>query len=169
MKKTILLGSIIAVICILLDQLSKGIILTYLHFEGDFIEVIPGFFKLFLQYNPYIAFSIELPFEWQMIATGAATIIFVVMAIWSDFKKKPFYSWGIYLMIGGMIGNFIDRVFNDGKGVIDFLSFTFFGKPFATFNIADSCLVIGVICIIVDLLFFETKREKKNIKDRIKE
>ena len=65
-------------------------------------------------------------------------------------------------MIGGMIGNFIDRVFNYGKGVVDFLAFTFFKTyDFAVFNMADTFLVIGVICIMIDILFFEAKREKK--------
>ena len=168
MKKTIIIGLIIAVSAVLVDQVTKLIMISELVKEGDIIEVIPGFFKFMLQYNPYIAFSMELPFEGQMIFTGVAAVLFVIMAIWCDFKTKPFYSWGIYLMIGGMIGNFIDRIFCE-HGVIDFLSFTFFGKPFATFNIADSCLVVGVICIIIDLLFFDGKREKKQIKDRIQD
>ena len=64
-------------------------------------------------------------------------------------------------MIGGMIGNFIDRVFRFGQGVVDFLSFTFFGWDFAVFNMADTFLVIGVICVIIDLLFFDGKRDKQ--------
>jgi signal peptidase II len=92
------------------------------------------------------------------------------MAKYADFKSKKFYSWGIYLMIGGMIGNFIDRVFNYGEGVVDFLAFTFFKTyDFAVFNMADTFLVIGVICIMIDILFFEAKREKKVKEIEIKE
>ena len=162
MKKSIIIGLIIAVVAILVDQISKLAMLTLFEKEHDFLVVIPNFFKLYLQFNPYIAFSIKLPFEGQMIATAVAVIIFAVMARWADFSKNPFYAWGTYLMIGGMCGNFLDRIFNP-EGVIDFLSFTFFGKPFATFNIADSCLVVGVICVIIDLLFFDGKREKTKL------
>lgn len=160
MKKTLIYGLIIVVAAILLDQISKLIMVSVIEREGDIIQVIPGFFKFRLHYNPYIAFSIELSFFWQMFMTVIATAVFGVMAIASDFKNKKFYSWGVWLMIGGMIGNFIDRVFNGGIGVIDFLSFTFFGKDFATFNLADSFLVIGVCCVVIDLLFFDKKKDK---------
>mgnify|MGYP002520201026 CR=1 FL=1 len=93
--------------------------------------------------------------------TLVASIVFVFMAFMSDFDTKLFYTIGVFLMIGGMIGNFIDRVFRFGQGVVDFLSFTFFGWDFAVFNMADTFLVIGVICIMIDILFFEPKREKK--------
>ena len=131
--------------------------------EGNFIVVIPEFFKLKLHYNTGAAFSsFDGNFPFLMIMTVVATIVFIFMAKYADFKSKKFYSWGIYLMIGGMIGNFIDRVFNYGKGVVDFLAFTFFKTyDFAVFNMADTFLVIGVICIMIDILFFEAKREKK--------
>ena len=172
MKKTILLGAIIVTICVLLDQLTKAIALMYLEpLNGGVVPVIEGFLRFKLTFNTGAGFSLfDGQFEFLMIMTVVATVIFIVMAKWSDFKKKPFYSWGIYLMIGGMIGNFIDRVFNNGKGVIDFISVHYYDEwYFAIFNVADSFLVIGVICIIIDLLFFETKRGKKEIKDRIKE
>ena len=131
--------------------------------EGNFIVVIPEFFKLKLHYNTGAAFSsFDGNFPFLMIMTAVATIVFIYMAKYADFKSKKFYSWGIYLMIGGMIGNFIDRVFNYGEGVVDFLAFTFFKTyDFAVFNMADTFLVIGVICIMIDILFFEAKREKK--------
>ena len=139
--------------------------------EGNFIVVIPEFFKLKLHYNTGAAFSsFDGNFPFLMIMTAVATIIFIYMAKYADFKSKKFYSWGIYLMIGGMIGNFIDRVFNYGKGVVDFLAFTFFKTyDFAVFNMADTFLVIGVICIMIDILFFEPKREKKVKEIEIKE
>ena len=96
-----------------------------------------------------------------MLMTLVATLVFIVMALMSDFKTKFFYTLGVFLMIGGMIGNFIDRVFRFGQGVVDFLSFTFFGWDFAVFNMADTFLVIGVIAVIIDLLFFDGKREKQ--------
>ena len=162
MKKSIIYGLIIVVLSILIDQVSKIVMLALLETEWNSIEVIPNFFKFYLVFNDGAAFSsFKGQFEMLMGVTLLATIIFIVMALSADFKKNPFYAWGIYLMIGGMLGNFIDRVFYDNHYVIDFLSFTFWGWDFATFNIADSCLVIGVICVIVDMLFFEGKRNKE--------
>ena len=162
MKKSIIYGLIIVVLSILIDQVSKIVMLALLETEWKSIEVIPNFFKFYLVFNDGAAFSsFKGQFEMLMGVTLLATIIFIVMALSADFKKNPFYAWGIYLMIGGMLGNFVDRVFYDNHYVIDFLSFTFWGWDFATFNIADSCLVIGVICVIVDMLFFEGKRNKE--------
>ena len=160
MKKTLIIGFILVVAAVLIDQFTKLLMINILDYEGDYIVVIPKFFKFKLHYNPYIAFSIQLPFFWQMFMTVIACGVFFYMALSSDFKNKKFYSYGVWLMIGGMVGNFIDRVFYD-KGVIDFLSFTFFGKDFATFNLADSFLVIGVICVIIDLLFYDGKIKTK--------
>ena len=163
MKKTIIIGLIIVVLTVLIDQISKLLMVSLLQTEGGTpIVVIENFFKFQLYYNKGAAFSsFEGNFPFLMGMTVIATIIFVIMARWTDFSTKKFYSWGIYLMIGGMIGNFIDRVFNQDMGVVDFLSFTFFGWDFAVFNLADSFLVVGVICIIIDLIFFDGKREKE--------
>ena len=134
---------------------------SLLEYEYNSITVIDGFFSLSLYYNKGAAFSsFEDNFPFLMLMTVLATGVFVYMAFYADFKTKKFYSWGVYLMIGGMIGNFIDRVFNYDKGVIDFLSFTFGSYNFAIFNIADSFLVVGVICVMIDILFCESKRAK---------
>ena len=171
MKKSIVIGLIIIVCAVLIDQISKALMVTLLVEEGNFIVIIPEFFKLKLHYNTGAAFSsFDGNFPFLMIMTAIATVVFVYMAKYADFDTKKFYSWGIYLMIGGMIGNFIDRVFNYGKGVVDFLAFTFFKTyDFAVFNIADSFLVLGVICVMIDILFFESKREKKTKELEINE
>jgi len=78
----------------------------------------------------------------------------------SNFKTMKFYSVGISLMIGGTIGNLIDRVFRGY--VIDFLDFDIFGYSYPTFNVADMALVIGVIMFAIDILFLETRRNKRN-------
>ena len=161
MKKTILIGLIIVVSTVLIDQISKLLMVSILVKEEAIIGVIDNFFKFQLQYNKGAAFSsFSGNFPFLMGMTAIATIVFIVMARWANFDTKKFYSWGLYLMIGGMLGNFIDRVFNRDLGVVDFLSFTFFGWDFAVFNLADSFLVVGVICLMIDLIFFDGKREK---------
>ena len=158
-KKTLIIGIAIIILTILIDQATKIYMEKLLEFEGNSIVVIDGFFKFQLHYNTGAAFSsFDGNFTFLMFMTVVATIVFVFMALMSDFDTKFFYTLGVFLMIGGMIGNFIDRVFRFGQGVVDFLSFTFFGWDFAVFNMADTFLVVGVISIIVDLLFFESKR-----------
>lgn len=160
-KKTLIIGLLIVVATVIIDQISKIYMEQLLQFEGNSIVVIDGFFKFQLHYNTGAAFSsFDGNFVFLMFMTLVAAIVFVFMALMSDFDTKFFYALGVYLMIGGMIGNFIDRVFRFGQGVVDFLSFTFFGWDFAVFNLADTFLVVGVIAVIIDLLFFEPKREE---------
>ena len=160
-KFTLLIGLLIIFWTVVIDQASKIVMENILTTKGT-IVVIEDFFKLQLHYNTGAAFSsFDGNFVFLMLMTLVATMVFIVMALMSDFKTKLFYTIGVFLMIGGMIGNFIDRVFRFGQGVVDFLSFTFFGWDFAVFNMADTFLVIGVICVIIDLLFFDGKREKQ--------
>lgn len=162
MKKNILIGLIIIVVSILVDQISKIVMLTLLKTEGSSIVVIENFFRFYLVFNDGAAFSsFEGQFGLLMGVTILATAVFIFMASSAKFDINPFYSWGIYLMIGGMCGNLIDRIFFTNHAVVDFLSFSFWGWEFATFNIADSCLVVGVICVCIDMLICEGLRKKK--------
>ena len=167
MRKSIIFGLIIVTVVVLLDQISKACMIALLQ-DNNPIVIIEGFFKLYLTYNTGAAFSIlDGQFGLLMALTVVATIVFIYMARYANFNKAKLYSFGIYMMIGGMIGNLIDRIFQYGTGVTDFLSFTFWGWDFAVFNIADSFLVVGVIFLLVDMLFLEHKRNKKieNNKD----
>ena len=67
-----------------------------------------------------------------------------------NFQTKKLYSIAVILLIAGAIGNFIDRMVY--KEVIDFIDFIIFGYDFPIFNIADICLVIGMIMFGIDVL-----------------
>jgi signal peptidase II len=69
-----------------------------------------------------------------------------------DLKNNAFYSIALALVISGAIGNFIDRVIF--KYVTDFLDFYIFGYDFPVFNVADICITIGVIMLLVKITFF---------------
>ena len=71
-------------------------------------------------------------------------------------KQKWAYTTGLSLMIGGTLGNFIDRI-RLGY-VVDFLQFIFGSYTFPTFNVADTALTIGVILFAFDIFFMEQKR-----------
>ena len=87
------------------------------------------------------------------VLTVIALIGFVLIYIYA-FKKN--YRWlkiALIFVIGGTIGNFIDRlIFNE---VIDFLGFIFGNYYFPVFNLADSFLVVGTIMFVIHFLFFD--------------
>ncbi|NBI29440.1 signal peptidase II [Chengkuizengella marina] len=154
---------LIAFIMILLDQISKWMIINYLEI-GDRISVIGDFFQITSHRNKGAAFGI---LQNKQLFFIIITIIIVVMVIWfleqSKKENRPVLCVALSLILGGAIGNFIDRV-RMGE-VVDFLSFNFkftlFGfevdYPFAIFNIADSAIVVGAILAAV-ITFFSVKK-----------
>lgn len=134
---------------LLLDQISK--ILTDGTPEIVFINGIINFKSV---YNPGASFSLFAYKPWAqdffliltvvVLLGGGAYVIFS--------KKKSKWLWvAVALLFSGAIGNFIDRL--AFKYVRDFISFAFFDFP--TFNVADSCLCIGVAMLVIYLLFLD--------------
>ena len=163
---SILIGLLIILTSVFFDQITKVLAIMFLSdLPGNTFTVIPNFFRFYLTFNKGAAFSsFSGQYNILMILTVIATLIFIYMAKFANFKKAPFYSIGVYLMIGGMLGNLVDRIatmLNVVEGVTDFISFTFFGWDFAVFNLADICLCVGVACVIIDMLFFESKRKRE--------
>ncbi len=157
-KQHILLGIAIAIALIGLDQVTK--MLALIHLEKTDIVIIENFFSFSLHFNTGAAFSsFAGEFGTLMIITAIAIVVFTWFFLSVDFKKKLFYSLGITLMFGGLFGNMIDRVAM--QKVVDFLAFDFGSYSFPIFNVADICLVVGTVLFMVDVLFFEGKRNKK--------
>jgi len=152
---------VIAAVVLVLDQLTKWWILNKLpaspHVE-DGITVIPGFFYIIHVYNEGAA--------WGMFA-GKAYILgllgFVALGAIFFFRRqlelhKPFVQIIFGLLVGGIIGNMIDR-FAYGH-VIDFLDFHFGTYRYPTFNVADCGITIGVGLYII-LTVIEGWKEKQ--------
>ena len=161
------------------DQITKHIIKTnveYGLYPG--IKVIDNFFYITYSENTG---AMNGSFSGKQVLLIIVTLIaFVIFGFYAkdlNFSKRRLFSWSLCLIIAGTLGNFIDRIFNHG-GVVDFLSFYPLGMghdwfikrlsldPWPTFNIADSLLVIGVIALIVDLLFFDKELFQKKDKDK---
>lgn len=158
--KHLMFGSVLIIFSVIFDQFTK--LLALANLKSGSITVIENFFRLKLYYNDGAAWSsFEGQFGFLMFMTVISLVAFLFFFKSVDFQKKIIYSIGISLMIGGLFGNLIDRVFMDGNVVVDFLSFQFGSYSFPIFNIADVCLVVGVALFIIDILFFESKRKAK--------
>lgn len=126
---------------------------------GETKEFIPGFLSLTHLRNTGAAWNL---LEGKMIFFYVITVIVSVVIIYlliKNYKKSIWYSVGLSFVLAGAIGNFIDRV-RLGY-VVDMLQTDFMNFPI--FNVADSTLVVGVICIFIYLILDEkAAKEGKN-------
>ncbi|MFC3745525.1 MULTISPECIES: signal peptidase II [Paenibacillus] len=140
---------LIALIAFLIDQATKYVIATRLEL-GEQIPVIGNFFLITSHRNRGAAFGILEGQQWFFILV---TIVVVAGIVWYLNKVKAtrkLLPTALGLVLGGAVGNFLDRMLN-GE-VVDFLQFNFGSYTFPIFNVADSCIVIGVALIILDSL-----------------
>ena len=141
----------IAAIVILLDQLSK-ITITKLFTYGESLTVTP-FFNLVLAYNKGAAFSfLATESGWQryfFTAIGVVAALVIIYMLRRHAGQRQF-CWALALILGGAIGNVIDRIMYGH--VIDFLDVHVAGWHWPAFNLADSAISIGAVLFILDEL-----------------
>ncbi len=154
---------LIAVLTIIADQVSKQVILHTMTL-GESIPVIAGFLDITSHRNAGAAWGI---FQGKMLFFYVVTLFVIGVVIYwlskLDLKQEKLLAIALALILGGAIGNFIDRIFY--QHVIDFIDVMIFGYDFPIFNIADSALTIGVVLMGFDtiLTMIQETKEKRNI------
>lgn len=145
---------VIAVIVLVLDQWSKHFVITHVYFDAQCVpwcghkELIPGWLRIAPEPNFHGAFGL----------LGSSTFLLIVMALlvlvvfWLSFREAAAHSALVRvafgLILGGAVANIIDRV-HYGY-VIDFIDFYRFPNIWHfTFNVADSCITIGVALLLL--------------------
>ncbi|EHL2501632.1 signal peptidase II [Enterococcus faecalis] len=158
MTRLLVVYFLISALLVGLDQWSKYLTVQNISL-GETKEFIPGFLSLTHLRNTGAAWSL---LEGKMIFFYVITVIVSVVIIYlliKNYKKSIWYSVGLSFVLAGAIGNFIDRV-RLGY-VVDMLQTDFMNFPI--FNVADSTLVVGVICIYIYLILDEkAAKEGKN-------
>lgn len=149
--RMLLRNLLIALSIILLDQWTKWMVVHSMRLYES-IPVIDGFFFITSHRNRGAAFGILQNQQWLFIITTFVVIAFVLYYLWKLKNKQPLMSLGFSLILGGAIGNLIDRI-RMGE-VVDFLHFQFGSYHFPIFNVADSAIVIGVAILIILTIFF---------------
>ena len=149
------------VITVGLDQLIKYWVVDTLA-VGEEIDLLP-FLSLYHARNPGIAFSmLSSVSDWGLIALTLCIICFVIWLWKNAGPEKSLSRFGFLLVIGGAIGNLIDRI--RFHYVIDYISFHIDGVfSFAIFNLADSFITVGAVLIVLDeLLHWKREKQKAN-------
>ena len=152
----------ISLVIALLDQLSKLLVVRSMRL-GQNIPIIPGFFDLTFVLNPGAAFSLfaTLP-EWVrnpfFILISAAAAILIVAYRSRYLRENRLASVSLALILGGAIGNLIDRLWYGV--VVDFLDAHIYQYHWPIFNVADSAISVGVTLLLLEMLL-EWRRERK--------
>lgn len=138
-------------IFLLFDQITKIVL------DGKEIRLIEGVFILKSSHNFGAGFSILTGKGWLLILLTIVFLIGILTFNYFQKTKNSLYKWSMALIVSGAIGNLIDRIF---LGYVrDFLFFELINFPI--FNVADSCLTIGVFLLCVYFIFVEPKIKKQ--------
>lgn len=161
MKRHAVLSSfLVVIIAVLIDQGVKYLVETRMGY-GQQIDLLP-FLALFRTHNEGIAFSmLAWLHDWGLVAITAAVIVFVLYLWWTNPANRVFARYGFALVVGGAIGNLIDRIMNGY--VVDYILFHLPTWSFAVFNLADAFITIGAGLIILEE-FIGWRHEKKAAK-----
>lgn len=156
-----IIGIIVTLILVAIDQITKYIALTQLKPVGN-ITFIDGVMDFTFVENRGAAFGILHGKTWLLLILA---IVICALLIYSMLKmpEKKEYKWlkaTLWLIIAGAVGNVIDRLFRGY--VVDFFEFTFISWP--VFNVADIYVVVGTIVMALLVLFVIKDEDDKNAK-----
>ncbi|MEH6890009.1 signal peptidase II [Bacillus sp. JJ864] len=148
---------LIALFVIAIDQVSKWIIVKEMEL-GESIPIIDNVLYITSHRNRGAAWGILENKMWFFYVITVIFVIFILFYMKKYAKTDKLLGISLGLILGGAIGNFIDRVVR--KEVVDFIHTYIFSYNFPVFNVADSALCVGVALIIIQTLL-EGKKTKE--------
>ncbi len=141
----------IAAIVILLDQVTKTMILKTMAIGAT--HTVTSFFNIVHWRNTGAAFSfLHASSGWQRWLFVGLAVVAVIFIVWMLARHggQRLFSWALALILGGAIGNVIDRLLHGS--VVDFIQLHWHGAAFPSFNVADSAIMVGAALLILDEL-----------------
>ena len=146
---------LVALLVFVLDHFTKWVVRARLE-HGDTIELIPNYLRFSYVKNSGVAFGLfsEIQSAWKPYLLAAMAVVAVVIILIYSSRMpldRIMLQLGLAITMGGIIGNFVDRIFNGY--VVDFIEFHIkesFHWP--TFNLADSAITIGIALLLIDTI-----------------
>jgi len=159
MQRALLLAAVI----LLADQVTKWLILGAAAppQNPQFLAEVTGFFNLVLTYNTGVSFGMfQGGGAWKAYVLIALNLgVSIGLLVWLHKQVVGLMPYAVGLVVGGAVGNAIDRLHK--PGVVDFLDFHLAGWHWPAFNVADSAIVCGVALLLADGLFQPGRKGNK--------
>ena len=166
--KSKLLPLVLAVVVIVLDQITKALVCRFIPVNTIGTQFLGDFLRIIHVRNPGVAFSFGA--RWSDAVRRLAfsiipiLVLGIVLSVYfrnNDFTKL--HRWAICGIVGGGFGNIIDRIFRPA-GVVDFIDVKFYGlfglERWPTFNVADSAVVVCGIMLVISFIVSIIKEKK---------
>lgn len=144
---------ILSLIFLIVDQISKILVVKFLDLNS--VAVIKNFFYLTYTNNTGAAFSILTDKRIFLVLVGIIIIILLIYYLKKHQIKNTINKIAFALVIGGSLGNLIDRIIRGS--VVDFIDIKIFSYNFPIFNLADTFITIGVLLLLININKEETK------------
>ncbi len=139
-----------------LDQITKAIVVSHMTLHQE-VPFLPGFMRFYYTENSGAAFSMLSEHPWVFMVFSVIAMAVIVYLLFRFYRRHPLLAVSLAMVLGGGIGNMIDRVLNGY--VVDFLDFQF--VHFAVFNVADIFVTCGSIALAVYIIAVEPRLEKR--------
>lgn len=171
--KSKLLPITLAIVVIVLDQITKMLVVRFIPYGTIGASYLGDFLRLIHISNTGVAFSVGATWSdtVRSILFSVVPVLVIAIVIGVYFRNNEFSKlqrWAIMGIVGGGIGNLIDRIFR-AEGVVDFIDIKFYGlfglERWPTFNVADSAVVVCGILLFISFIitFVKDKKEVKPI------
>ncbi|WP_019416013.1 signal peptidase II [Paenisporosarcina sp. TG20] len=149
---------LVAIVIVAIDQWTKWLVIKNMEL-GERIVLLEPTFAFLSHRNRGAAWGMLEGQMWLFTIVTIIVIIGILYYFHKEAKGKPYFQLSLMVLLGGAIGNFIDRLMH-GE-VVDFIDvlIPIIRYDFPIFNIADAALTVGVIMLII-VLYFEEKAEK---------
>ncbi len=145
---------VVTLVVLVLDQWTKWLVLTSM-WRGQSIDVLGSFFRLTYVRNDGAAFGLDLGGRWSFVAVTIVVAAFILFYYWRS-ERTITARWGLALILGGALGNLVDRI-RLGE-VVDFLHLSVGSFSWPIFNVADIGVTVGVGLLALHL--FRDEPEK---------
>ena len=147
------LGWMVAAAALAADQASKNLLLYGFDFRalGPAAHIdVTGFLDLVMVWNRGVSYGLFQAdgFTGTLLLTAFSLIAVIALSWWLNQADRQFLALGLGLVIGGALGNLIDRVLYGA--VADFFHFHAFGRDWYVFNVADAAITVGVVALLWD-------------------